>query len=150
GMGRVKQHVFDDFIAAAETLVRERVTSPAHLVSSGFSNGGLLVAAAMVQRPHPFAAVICDQPLTDMVRFAKYGKDGTAEYGDPADPDDFAALFAYSPIHHIIAGVRYPPTLVTASEKDERAHPMHARKLAAALQAATRGGLVLLRVEWNV
>jgi prolyl oligopeptidase len=146
----VKQHVFDDFIAAAETLVRERVTSPSHLVASGFSNGGLLVAAATVQRPDLFAAVICDQPLTDMVRFAKYGKDGTPEYGDPDDPDDFAALFAYSPLHHVVAGVHYPPVLVTESEKDDRAHPMHARKFAAALQAATRGGPVLLRVQWNV
>jgi prolyl oligopeptidase len=104
----------------------------------------------MVQRPDLFAAVICDQPLTDMVRFAKYGKSGTGEYGNPADPADFAALFAYSPLHHVVTGTRYPPVLITASEKDERAHPMHARKFAAALQAATHGGPVLLRVQWNV
>src|SRR6185437_16035320 len=148
GMRREKQNVIDDFIAAAEALNRERLTSAAHLVASGFSNGGLVVAAAVTQRPDPFAAVVCDQPLTDMVRFARDDRGGIAEYGDPEDAGDFSALLAYSPLHHVSASKRYPPILITASENDERAAPMHARKFAAALQTAM-GGPILLRVEWK-
>lgn len=142
-----KQHVFDDFIAVAETLVAEGVTTPKQLVIEGRSNGGLLVAAVTTQRPELFAGVICGEPLADMVRFARFGRGGIPEYGDPEQPDDFQALFAYSPYHHVRAGVAYPRMLVTAAWKDERVDALHARKLVAMFQA--RGAEALLRVDWD-
>lgn len=149
GMKRQKQNVFDDFVSAAEFLVREGYTSSARLASFGASNGGLLVAATLTQRPDLFRAVLCGEPLIDMVRYPLFGNGGVPELGNPQDPGDFRALFAYSPYHHVVAGTRYPSVLITAAAADERADAMHARKFAAALQAATKGGPVLLRVDWD-
>jgi prolyl oligopeptidase len=148
GMLHEKQNVFDDFIAAAEALVTRRFTSRERLVIEGASNGGLLVAAVATQRPDLFRAVLCGEPLADMIRFPLFGRGGVPELGDPTKPDDFRALIAYSPYHRIRDGARYPAFLVTASADDERADAMHARKLVARLQAASVGGPVLLRVEW--
>ncbi len=149
GMGRKRQNVFDDFIAAATTLIDRKWTSPPKLAIYGGSNGGMLVAAAETQRPDLFAAVLCASPLTDMIRSPLFGigKAWVSEDGDPQNPDDFRALFAYSPYHHVRKGVRYPATLITTADSDDRVDPMHARKFAAALQAASTGGPVLLRVE---
>lgn len=149
GVRRNKQNVFDDFSAAAEYLVREGYTTPDRLVAIGASNGGLLVAAAITQRPDLFRAAICGEPITDMVRFPVFGPSQIPEFGDPANADDFRALFAYSPYHHVTPGVHYPWVLITTSVHDDRADPAHARKFAAALQAATTGGPVLLRVDWH-
>jgi prolyl oligopeptidase len=148
GMRRDKQNVFDDFIASAEYLTTLGWSRAGRIVIQGNSNGGLLVAAAAEQRPELFAGVIAGEPLTDMVRYPIFGRGGVPEFGDPEDADDFRALFAYSPYHHIRDGVAYPPFLVTASAKDERADAMHARKFVARLQAASTGKPVLLRVEW--
>ncbi|HMI89581.1 MAG TPA: prolyl oligopeptidase family serine peptidase [Polyangiaceae bacterium] len=151
-MRHKKQNAFDDFIAGAEFLVRENYTRKERLGIHGLSNGGLLVAAVVTQRPDLFRAALCEVPLADMVRFRLPSKNtnaGPGELGSPDDPVDFRALFAYSPYHHVAAATAYPSMLITVAETDERAAPMHARKLAAAMQAATTGGPVLLRVEWN-
>jgi len=149
GMRANKQNVFDDFIGAAEWLVRERWTTPRRLVISGGSNGGLLVGAAVVQRPDLFAGVMCAVPLLDMLRYHLFGIANiwNEEYGTAAQADQFAWLQRYSPYHHVTDGVRYPPVLLIASENDARVDPLHARKMAARLQAATRGGgpIVLLQ-----
>ncbi|MGP6189232.1 MAG: prolyl oligopeptidase family serine peptidase [Vulcanimicrobiaceae bacterium] len=150
GMRERKQNVFDDFIAAAEHLAASGIADPARLGIVGGSNGGLLVAAAMVQRPELFRAVICAVPLTDMLRFAEFSiaRLWLAEYGDPADPVDAAVLRAYSPYHNLADGVAYPATLVLTAESDARVDPMHARKFAARLQEATGGQApILLHVE---
>jgi prolyl oligopeptidase len=151
GSLRNKQNTFDDFIAAAEYLVRERYTRPDRLAARGGSWGGLLVAATLTQRPELFRAVLCLFPQTDMIRFPLTGLGTTqlAEFGDPQDPDDFRVLLSYSPYHHVARGARYPAVLVSAAETDERVDPMHARKFAAALQAGSTGGEVLLRVDWD-
>ncbi len=150
GMLEQKQNVFDDFIAAAEYLIDERFTSSPRLVISGGSNGGLLMGAAVTQRPELFRAVLCQVPLLDMLRYHKFGL-GTAwipEYGSPDDEAAFRTLFAYSPYHHVTKGVRYPPLLMLSADSDDRVDPMHARKMTAALQAATAGDApVLLRIE---
>ena len=149
GMRHKKQNVFDDFAAAAEYLIRNRYTSPARLVISGASNGGLLTGAAMVQRPELFAAVLCGVPLLDMVRYEQFGSGRTwsAEYGSVDNEADFRTLYAYSPYHHVQAGVRYPALLLLSADHDDRVDPMHARKFAAAMQDASAGGPVLLRIE---
>jgi prolyl oligopeptidase len=118
-------------------------------VSFGRSNGGLLVGAAITQRPDLFAAGLCGVPLLDMVRYPLFGSGKTwvEEYGSPDDPEDFAALHAYSPYHHVTQGTRYPSVLLLSADSDDRVDPMHARKFAAALQWASTGGPVLLRVE---
>ena len=151
GSGRNKQNTFDDYIAGAEYLIRERYTTAKRLAARGASWGGLLVTAALTQRPDLFRAVLAIVPQTDMVRFplSGLGKTQLAEFGDPDDPADFRALFSYSPYHRVTAGTRYPAVLVSGAEADERVDPMHARKFAAALQAASTGGEVLLRVEWD-
>ncbi len=151
GYLRNKQTTFDDFIAAAEYLIREKYTSAERLAIRGGSWGGLLVTAAMTQRPDLFRAVIALVPQTDMIRFPLTGLGSTPilEFGDPANADDFRALFAYSPYHRVTSGTRYPATLVSAAESDERVDPLHARKFAAALQSASTGGEVLLRVDWD-
>jgi prolyl oligopeptidase len=138
GMGARKQNVFDDFLGAAEWLVAEKRTSPARLAISGGSNGGLLVAAAVVQRPDLFRAVLCSVPLTDMIRYQKFGLANiwAEEYGSSDVAADFPALMAYSPYHRVQAGVDYPAVLVVGSENDARTNAMHARKFAAALQWA--------------
>jgi prolyl oligopeptidase len=149
GMLGDKQNVFDDFTAAAEWLIAAGLTKPELLGIVGGSNGGLLVGVAMTQRPELYGAVVCRVPLLDMVRYERFriAQLWAAEYGSADDPDGFSWLFAYSPYHHVEAGQRYPPTLLTAGEEDARVDPMHARKLAARMQAANPDGLTLLRVE---
>jgi prolyl oligopeptidase len=144
-----KQNVFDDFIAAAEWLIREKITSPRHLAISGRSNGGLLTGATLTQRPDLFRAVISGVPLLDMIRYHKFriAQLWIPEYGSPDDPEQFKWLHAYSPYHHVRDGVAYPAVLIHTAESDTRVDPMHARKMTARLQAATSGGPVLLRLE---
>jgi prolyl oligopeptidase len=151
GMKHDKQHVFDDFEAAAEALVKEKLTSADRLVAFGASNGGLLMGAVLTQRPDLFRAVICAVPLLDMVRYqmSGSGRTWTSEYGSADDEADFRALYAYSPVHHVTPGTPYPSVLMDTADSDDRVDPMHARKMAAALQAASSGGPVLLRVEHN-
>ena len=149
GMLHDKQNVFDDFFAAAEYLVKEGYTKPERLVAYSSSNGGLLMSAATTQRPDLFRVIICGAPLLDMIRFPLVG-DGalwTPEYGDPTKEDDFRALLAYSPLHHVQSGVRYPSFVLMSPADDDRVDPMHARKFTAALQAASTGGPVLLRLD---
>ena len=151
GMLLQKQNVFDDFFAVAEELGKQRIASPAHLAAYGGSNGGLLVGAAITQRPDLFRAAVCAVPLLDMVRYHQFGSGATwvGEYGSAADPEQFQALYGYSPYHHISNGVAYPATLLLSADSDDRVDPLHARKMAAALQAASTGGPVLLRIERN-
>ena len=151
GMLGNKQNVFDDFIAAAEHLIKGGYTRPDRLAILGGSNGGLLVGAAEVQRPDLFGVVFCHVPLLDMVRYHLYGSGKTwiSEYGTAEDKAQFEFLRAYSPYQQIKAGTRYPATLVFSADSDDRVDPMHARKFSAALQAATTGGPVLLRIEKN-
>jgi len=151
GMLHQKQNVFDDFAAAAEFLIQNKYTSAEHLVISGASNGGLLTGASMVQHPELFAAVLCGVPLLDMVRYEKFGSGRTwaSEYGTVEKEPDFRTLFAYSPYHHITAGRKYPALLMLAADSDDRVDPMHARKFSAAMQDASTGGPVLLRIEKN-
>jgi prolyl oligopeptidase len=149
GMRRQKQHVFDDFFAVAEELIRRGLTKAGALAAMGASNGGLLVGAALTQRPDLFRVALCGVPLLDMVRYPLFGSGKTwmEEYGQPEDQEDFKALYAYSPYHHVIQGTRYPATLLLSADSDDRVDPMHARKFAAELQWASAGGPVLLRVE---
>jgi prolyl oligopeptidase len=146
-----KQNTFDDFIAAGEYLVQEGWTKPERLAIQGGSNGGLLVGAVLTQRPDLFKAVICEVPLLDMVRYHRFGSGRTwvSEYGSADKKDDFAWLYAYSPYHHVKADTGYPAVLMSAADSDDRVDPLHARKMTAALQAASTGGPVLLRVEEN-
>ncbi|MGH8969706.1 MAG: prolyl oligopeptidase family serine peptidase [Actinomycetes bacterium] len=153
GMRDRKQNVFDDFHAAAERLVADGWTVPAQLSISGGSNGGLLVGAALTQRPELFSAVVCSAPLLDMVRYEQFGLGATwnDEYGTAADPDELAWLLSYSPYHHVREGVDYPATLFTVFDGDTRVDTMHARKMCAALQHATTGNRpILLRNERDV
>lgn len=152
GMGRHKQQSFDDFIAAADWLVAEGLTSRSRLAIRGGSNGGLLVGAALTQRPDLCAAVHCAVPLLDMVRFPQFliARLWVPEYGDPEVAEEFAWLHAYSPYHRVVDGTCYPAVLLTTAERDSRVDPCHARKFAARLQTATSCGderPVLLRVE---
>lgn len=145
-----KQNVYDDFIAAAETLVRLRYTRPQRLAIMGGSNGGLLVGACLVQRPDLFQAVVCAVPLLDMVRYHQFAiaRLWIPEYGTAEDPEQFQWLYAYSPYHHVKDGVDYPSVLLTTGASDSRVQPMHAFKMTAALQHATSGKRpILLRVE---
>jgi prolyl oligopeptidase len=149
GMLLEKQNVFDDHIGAAEYLVKEGYTKSDRLAIYGGSNGGLLVGAAVTQRPDLFSVVLCGVPLLDMVRYHLFGsgKTWTSEYGSADDAAQFKALFAYSPYHHVKAGTKYPPVLLLSADADDRVDPLHARKFAGALQAASTGGPVLLRIE---
>jgi len=146
-----KQNVFDDYIAAAEYLVTEKWTQPKRLGIRGGSNGGLLVGAAMTQRPDLYGAVVCQVPLLDMVRYHLYGSGKTwiPEYGDPDVEADFKTLYAYSPYHHVKPGTRYPPLLMMSSDHDDRVDPLHARKFVAQVQRASRETPTLLRIEMN-
>ena len=153
GMLANKQHSFDDFIAAAEWLIAEGWTTPAQCSISGGSNGGLLVGAAMTQRPDLFAAVVCEAALLDMVRYERFGLGATwnVEYGSAERAEEFAWLAAYSPYHHVTDGTAYPATLITAFDGDSRVDPMHARKMCAALQHAQAADRdILLRTEGDV
>ncbi len=138
GMREHKQNVFDDFIAAAEWLLDNQVTSRDRLAIRGGSNGGLLVAAAVTQRPDLFAAVLCAVPLADMIRYHLFGLGNiwSEEYGNADDPEMFPYLFAYSPYHNVVKGTDYPAVLVTGSANDARTAPAHARKFFAALRWA--------------
>jgi prolyl oligopeptidase len=151
GMLAHKQNVFDDFHAAADFLVAEGIASTVGCY--GGSNGGLLVGAALTQRPDRFAAVVCSAPLLDMIRYEEFGlgPNWSGEYGTASDPEQFGWLLAYSPYHRVEVGTAYPAVLFTVFEGDTRVDPLHARKLAAALQHATTGtGPVLVRRETGV
>ncbi len=151
-----KQNVFDDLHAAADRLVADGWTTPDRLAVSGGSNGGLLVGAALTQRPEAYAAVLCSAPLLDMVRYEQHGLGVTwnDEYGTAADPTELGWLLSYSPYHHVHEGTAYPAVLFTVFDGDSRVDPLHARKLAAALQHATTSPVedrpVLLRREADV
>jgi prolyl oligopeptidase len=150
GMFEKKQNVFDDFIAAAEWLIANKYTNPKQLVIQGGSNGGLLVGAAMVQRPDLFGAVVCQVPVADMLRYHLFtvGRFWTSEYGSADDPKQFPYLLAYSPYHNVKEGVAYPSTLVTTADTDDRVAPGMAKKFTARLQAASAGPApILIRVE---
>ncbi|MCU0497740.1 MAG: prolyl oligopeptidase family serine peptidase [Anaerolineae bacterium] len=151
GMLAAKQTVFDDFIAAAEWLIAQGYTRTARLAIRGESNGGLLTAACMLQRPELFGAVICVVPVIDMLRYHKFsaGKYWIPEYGNAeADPEHFRFLYAYSPLHNVREGVTYPPILIQTAESDDRVVPMHALKFTATLQAlAASDHAILLKVE---
>ncbi len=145
-----KQNVFDDFIAAGEWLVANNYTNPSRLAIMGGSNGGLLVGACMTQRPDLFGAAIPQVGVMDMLRFASFtiGYAWVADYGDVKDPEEFAALHAYSPYHNLQPGTHYPPTLVTTADHDDRVFPAHSFKFAAALQQAQGGPApTLIRIE---
>jgi prolyl oligopeptidase len=147
-----KQNVFDDFIAAAEHLIAEQYTDAAHLAIQGGSNGGLLMGAALTQRPDLFRAVVCQVPLLDMLRYQNFqiAKLWIPEYGSSDDPKQFEYLYAYSPYHHVKPGIRYPAILFMTAESDTRVDPMHAIKMAALLQAEAAnepGQPILLRVD---
>jgi prolyl oligopeptidase len=153
GMLGSKQNVFDDFHGAAEALVAGGWTTPSQLAINGGSNGGLLVGAALTQRPDLFTAVVCSAPLLDMIRYEKFGLGATwnVEYGSADDPEQFEWLLSYSPYHHVAPGTDYPATLFTVFDGDSRVDPLHARKLCAALQHATSGTRpILIRREKDV
>ncbi len=151
GMLNKKQNVFDDFIAAAEWLIKNNYTDPKKLAIKGGSNGGLLVAACMLQKPDLFVAVICQVPVTDMLRYHRFtvGRYWIPEYGSAeSSVEQFKYLYAYSPLHNIKPGTEYPPILVTSADIDDRVVPAHAKKFVATLQAkADSKNPILLRVE---
>ena len=145
-----KQNVFDDFIAAAEWLIAEKYTSNEKLAIMGGSNGGLLVGAAMTQRPDLFAACLPEVGVLDMLRYQNFtaGHFWRDEYGTVDDPAEFKALLAYSPYHNVKANTKYPPTMVVTADTDDRVVPMHSFKFGAALQHAQAGDApILMRIE---
>jgi prolyl oligopeptidase len=148
-----KQNVFDDFIAAAEYLVREKYTSSSRLAIQGASNGGLLVGAVSNQRPELFRAVVEQAGVMDMLRFHKFtiGWNWIADYGSAeANEAEFKALYAYSPIHNVKPGTKYPATLITTADHDDRVVPAHNFKYAAVLQAGQGGDApILIRIDTN-
>jgi prolyl oligopeptidase len=156
GMRDHKHNVFSDFHAATDYLIGEGWTAPSQLGIVGGSNGGLLVGAALTQRPGLYRAVVCSAPLLDMVRYEKFGLGATwsDEYGTAEDPTQLGWLLSYSPYHHVREGVPYPAVLFTVFDGDTRVDTMHARKMCAALQAATAADPathpVLLRAEGDV
>jgi prolyl oligopeptidase len=156
GMLHAKQQVFEDFAAAADWLVAEGWTSRERLAVRGGSNGGLLVGAAVTQRPGLCRAVVCAVPLLDMVRYHRFliGALWVPEYGDPDDPEQFEVLAAYSPYHRVVDGTPYPAVLFTVFDGDTRVDTLHARKMAAALQHASTSDPathpVLVRYEREV
>ena len=146
-----KQNVFDDFIAAGHWLIDSGYTSRSKLAIQGGSNGGLLVAACILQEPELFGAAVSQVPVTDMLRFQKFtaGRFWVTEFGNAeTSADDFLNLMTYSPLHNVEPGTAYPPTLITSADTDDRVVPMHAKKFAATLQHAQAGPApILLRVE---
>ncbi len=154
GMLDKKQNVFDDFIAAAEYLISEKYTDKDHLAIQGGSNGGLLMGAMITQRPDLFRAEVCAVPLLDMLRYQNFqiAKLWIPEYGSAEDPKQFDWLYAYSPYHHVKAGAEYPAILFMTADTDTRVDPMHAKKMAALMQAEAKNGAskerpILLRIE---
>ena len=150
GTKNQKQNVFDDFIAAAEWLIENQYTCSQKLAISGGSNGGLLVGACMTQRPDLFGAALPAVGVMDMLRFHKFtiGWGWCSDYGSPDDPEDFKAIYAYSPLHNLKPETAYPATLITTADHDDRVVPAHSFKFAAALQAAHVGeNPVLIRIE---
>ena len=154
GMLDKKQTVFDDMIAAAEHLMAAKYTDRSHLAIQGGSNGGLLTGAMITQRPDLFRAVVCQVPLLDMLHYQNFqiAKLWIPEYGSAENPEQFKWLFAYSPYHHVKTGVEYPAILFMTADTDTRVDPMHAKKMAALMQAAARNGTshtrpILLRIE---
>lgn len=145
-----KQNVFDDYYACAEWLIANKVTKPSRLACQGGSNGGLLVGAAITQRPELWGAAVCEVPLLDMIRYHRFSiaRYWIPEYGSSENADQLGFLLAYSPYQNVKQGVRYPATLFTAGVSDARVEPLHACKMAARMQAADAGsGPILLRVE---
>lgn len=146
-----KQNVFDDFIAAAEYLIREGYTQPRRLAISGRSNGGLLIGATLLQRPDLFAAALPGVGVLDMLRYhtaSANARQWSSDYGLAENPQEFAALYAYSPVHNVKPGACYPPTLITTADRDDRVVPWHSYKFAAALQHAQGcASPILLRIE---
>jgi prolyl oligopeptidase len=145
-----KQNCFDDFYAAAEALIQMGYTRPEYLACKGGSNGGLLIGAAVTQRPDLFQAALSQVPLMDMTRFHRWGMGAqwVHEYGDPGNPEEFAWVRAYSPYHNVKDGVDYPATLIVTAEADNRVDTAHAFKMVARMQAATSGTRpILIRVE---
>jgi len=154
GMLDKKQNVFDDFIAAAEYLISQKYTDKDHLAIRGGSNGGLLMGVALTQRPDLYRAVVCQVPLLDMLRYQNFqiAKLWVPEYGSSDDPNQFKWLYAYSPYHHVKAGAEYPAILFMTADTDTRVDPMHAKKMAALMQAEAANGQsrehpILLRVD---
>jgi prolyl oligopeptidase len=154
GMLDKKQNVFDDMIAAAEHLISEKYTDSHHLAIQGGSNGGLLMGAMITQRPDLFRAVVCQVPLLDMLHYQDFqiAKLWIPEYGSSDSVDQFKWLYAYSPYHHVKAGVEYPAILFMTADTDTRVDPMHAKKMAAEMQAEAKNGQsksrpILLRIE---
>jgi prolyl oligopeptidase len=154
GMLGTKQNVFDDMIAAAEHLIAEKYTDKNHLAIQGGSNGGLLMGAMITQRPDLFRAVVCQVPLLDMLHYQDFqiAKLWIPEYGSADSAEQFKWLYAYSPYHHVKPGVEYPATLFMTADTDTRVDPMHAKKMAAVMQAEAKNGRirsrpVLLRIE---
>jgi prolyl oligopeptidase len=154
GMLDKKQNVFDDMSAAAEHLVSEKYTDRDHLAIQGWSNGGLLMGAMMTQRPELFRAVVCQVPLLDMLHYQDFqiARLWVAEYGSAESAEQFKWLYAYSPYHHVKAGVEYPAVLFMTADTDTRVDPMHARKMTALMQAEAKNGgsktrPILLRIE---
>jgi prolyl oligopeptidase len=157
GMLDKKQNVFDDMIAAAEHLISEKYSDKNHLAIQGGSNGGLLMGAMMTQRPDLFRAVVCQVPLLDMLRYQNFqiAKLWIPEYGTAENAEQFKWLYAYSPYQHVKAGVEYPAILFMTGDFDTRVDPMHAKKMAALMQAEAKNGSsktrsILLRVESKV
>ena len=154
GMLDKKQNVFDDMIAAAEHLISEKYTDKNHLAIQGGSNGGLLMGAMMTQRPDLFRAVVCQVPLLDMLHYQDFqiAKLWIPEYGTSENAEQFKWLYAYSPYHHVKAGTEYPAILFMTADTDTRVDPMHAKKMAALMQAEAKNGQsktrpILLRIE---
>lgn len=139
GMLANKQNVFDDFISAAEWLIKNKYTKPSKLAISGGSNGGLLVGAAMTQRPALFQAVVCSYPLLDMIRYQGFliARFWVSEYGSSENAEQFKYIYAYSPYHNVKKGEKYPAVLFVTGDSDTRVAPLHARKMTALMQAST-------------